>query len=188
MRALVLLLVPGLAFADGVTPAPPPKSLAQAAARCAKHDAKACVRAGDLYEQQFFSHASKPDDFDRSFAAFHAACDLDDLEGCRGVAWWYGENRNHATAAAMLEPLCRAKDVMSCVMLAGDLERGEGVPADVPRALQLYEQSCAASTGGEGCLSGCSDLAFAFQYGRHGSRRITPRRSATTTARASSAA
>jgi len=170
VRFALLLLIPTLAAADSMpTPAPPPKTLAAAVARCAKDDIKACVRAGDLYQTAFFSRDSKSEYYDKSFAAYHRACDHDDLDGCYGVAWWYAENRKTGTAIAMLEPLCRAHHQASCTLLADHIE-----DTDFPRALKLNQEACAAATGGEGCTANCHVLARLYEYGQHGIPKDEP--------------
>ncbi|MBI5482398.1 MAG: sel1 repeat family protein [Deltaproteobacteria bacterium] len=56
---------------------------------------------------------------------------------------------------------CEASDVRSCYDLGDLYERGNGVPKDLARAVQLYDRACAAGYG-----AGCNDLALLYEHGK----------------------
>jgi TPR repeat protein len=84
---------------------------------------------------------------ERAIAFFVRACDLGDLSGCSQVAsiykfGWGGIAESPRKAAEWHERACDKGKVEECNSAAVLYEEGEGMPANLERAMRLYQRAC----------------------------------------------
>jgi TPR repeat protein len=111
------------------------------AAACNSGDFAVCDRLGDIYGG---STIALRDDA-KSMASYVRACDGGLMKSCGNAAYhiFTIEGQNSAPAARYLDRGCSGGNDEACISLADVLAAGGPVPADPPRAAEIYARICA---------------------------------------------
>ncbi|MEO8706849.1 MAG: tetratricopeptide repeat protein [Kofleriaceae bacterium] len=93
------------------------------------------------------------------------ACTMSDAPSCNDLGSDYadgehGVSKNEAKAKTFYEKACTLKDGLGCFNLGNVYRVGEGVKADIKKALPLFQKSCDLNSA-----KGCTELAIIYYEG-----------------------
>ncbi len=102
-------------------------------------------------------------DYTGAIASFTRACELGHATGCSELGSAFIDRQAHIdleAARKFKDKACELGSMDGCSDFGMLLARGEGGPADMDRAVQLFQKACAADVA-----SGCGRLGLSYQHG-----------------------
>ncbi len=135
-----------------------------AAAACEQGFGPMCSELGASYR---WRTGDEPPDMERALESYRRGCELGDAHGCRRTRMTFDElapDDEPPPERVRYDRLaCRMGDGDACSDAGRGLERGHGVPVDLPLARAHYEAGCDL-----GSWRACNNLALAIVAGRGG--------------------
>lgn len=153
---------------------------------CRYGNPKGCFNVGTLIAQQLDRRpaGSAPDAVKVGFvtSAFDAACRLGFQRGCAMLVGYYRKPefgiQDFGRAASLAASACAAAEYSACTELAEMHYIGEGMPANLAQAAELFRKSCDLGENGASCFNYAILLktgevvssATSYEYYRRGCR------------------
>jgi len=104
---------------------------------CETEPKKHCATHGDLAREKL----DRPS-VEEAHWSYDRGCAAEDFVACRKLGALQEVKEKDDAAVESYQRSCEGKSASGCGYLARMLERGRGVPRDLPRALSLYEGAC----------------------------------------------
>jgi hypothetical protein len=153
---------------------------------CRYGNPKGCFNVGTLIAQQLERRpaGSAPDAVKVGFvtSAFDAACQLGFQRGCAMLVGYFRKPefgmQDFGRAASLAASACAAAEYSACTELAEMHYIGEGMPANLAQAAELFRKSCDLGENGASCFNYAILLktgevvssATSYEYYRRGCR------------------
>lgn len=123
---------------------------------CEAGRADVCNELGELYERGAVPGVPP----ERTAELFSRACEGGSAFGCVNLGLVLAAEGDEPGAVSLFERACDVGAEAGCYRLALALEKGEGAPKNVSRAVQLYEQACEQEY-----VDACLSVATLFSAG-----------------------